>query len=186
MSRIGKNQSIQPETGETEEYFLFHIPEKINLAAKSQIRNKFITENKLPYNKIYHISHSLSRFHRNIPAYKNNIPIFVRLELSAEDVGDFQIPGGTYKVYEKNMTDLTYIGAGSYGIAEGEDVIKLGQQISPGSSTTGDFLNKLNDLNEIQDVTRIFLWETDNSVNFGAIVVVEGISELHYISVFYE
>ena len=49
-----------------------------------------------------------------------------------------------------------------------------------------DFLNKLNDLNEIQDVTRIFLWETDNSVNFGAIVVVEGISELHYISVFYE
>ena len=49
-----------------------------------------------------------------------------------------------------------------------------------------DFLNKLNDLNEIQDVTRIFLWESDNSVNFGAIVVVDGISELHYISVFYE
>ena len=40
-------------------------------------------------------------------------------------MGDFQIPGGTYKVYEKNMRDLTYIGAGSYGIAEGEDVIKL-------------------------------------------------------------
>ena len=49
-----------------------------------------------------------------------------------------------------------------------------------------DFLNKLYDLNEIQDVTRIFLWEDANSVNFGAIIVVEGISELHYISIFYE
>ena len=26
MTRIGKNQSMQPETGETEEYFLFHLP----------------------------------------------------------------------------------------------------------------------------------------------------------------
>ena len=40
-------------------------------------------------------------------------------------MGDFQIPGGTYKVYEKNSGDLTYIGASSYGIAEGKDVIRL-------------------------------------------------------------
>ena len=125
MTRMIEAQSIQPETSETEEYFLFHIPDKINLSAKSQIRNKFLTKNKLPYNNIYHIYHSLSRFHRNTPAYRNDIPVFVRLELSAEDVGDFQIPGGTYKVYEKNRDDLTYIGASSYGIAKGKDVIRL-------------------------------------------------------------
>ncbi|SVE62959.1 uncharacterized protein METZ01_LOCUS515813, partial [marine metagenome] len=60
MTRMIDGQSIQPETGETEEYFLFHIPEKINLSAKSQIRTIFLTENKLPYNNIYHIYHSLS------------------------------------------------------------------------------------------------------------------------------
>ena len=40
-------------------------------------------------------------------------------------MGVFQIPGGTYKVYEQNKGDLTYIGASLYGIAEGKDVIKL-------------------------------------------------------------
>ena len=125
MARMGENQYIQPETNETEEYFLFHFPEKINLSANSQIRNKFVTNNKLPFKKIYHISHSLSRFHRNKPAYRNNIPVFVRLELSAENVGDFQIPGGTYKVYDKSGENLTYIGSSSSGIVEGKDVIKL-------------------------------------------------------------
>ena len=125
MKRMGEGQSIQPETGETEEYFLFHLPEKMNLASKSQIRSKFVTENKLPYKNSYHISHSISRFHRNTPAHRNDLPVFVRLELLAEDVGNFQIPGGTYKVYEKNGENLTYIGTGSSGIAEGKDIIKL-------------------------------------------------------------
>ena len=93
------------------------------MTAKSEIRNKFLTVNKLPYKNVYHISHSLSRFHRNTPAQKNDIPVFIRLELQAKDVGDFQIPGGTYKVYEKDTETLTYIGAASFGIAEGEDVI---------------------------------------------------------------
>ena len=125
MTRIGEGKSMQPETGETEDYFLFHIPEKINLAAKSQVRNKFVVENNISYKNIYHISHSLSRFHRNTAPQRNDIPVFVRLELSAGDVGDFQLPGGTYAVYEKNKKNLTYIGASSFGIAEDKDVIKL-------------------------------------------------------------
>ena len=80
---------------------------------------------KLPFKKIYHISHSLSRFHRNKPSYRNNIPVFVRLELLAENVGDFQIPGGTYRVYENGAENLIYIGSGSSGITQGKDVIKL-------------------------------------------------------------
>ena len=125
MARTGVSKSIQPETGETENYFLFHIPEKISLSAKSEIRNKFVSENKLPYNNVYHISHSLSRFHRNTPTQKNDIPVFIRLELQAKNVGDFQIPSGTYKVYEKDRGNLTYIGVGSSNIAEGKDMIKL-------------------------------------------------------------
>jgi len=125
MARAGDSQSIQPETGETENYFLFHIPEKISLSAKSEIRNKFVTENKLPYKNVYHISHYLSRFHRNIPTQKNDIPVFIRLELQAKNIGDFQIPSGTYRVYEKDGENLTYIGVGSSNIAEGKDMIKL-------------------------------------------------------------
>ena len=125
MARTGDSQSIQPKTGETENYFLFHIPEKISLSAKSEIRNKFVTKNMLPYKTVYHISHSLSRFHRNTPVQKNDIPVFIRLELQAKNVGDFQLPSGTYKVYEKDRGNLTYIGVGSSKIAEGKDMIKL-------------------------------------------------------------
>jgi len=125
ISRTNSSQTMQPETEEIENYFLFHIPKKISLSAKSQIRNKFLNENQLPYNNIYHISHSLSRFRQNTPAYKNNIPVYVRIEFFAKDLGDFQIPGGKYKVYEKNGNDITYIGTSTSGIAEGNDVIKL-------------------------------------------------------------
>ena len=125
MARTGDSQSIKPETGKIENYFLFHIPEKISLSAKSEIRNKFVTKNKLPYKNVYHISHSLSRFHRNTPTQKNDIPVFIRLELQAKNIGDFQIPSGTYKVYEKDRRNLTYIGVGSSKIAKGKDMIKL-------------------------------------------------------------
>ena len=125
MARTGSTQSMQPEIGETENYSLFHIPEKISLSAKSQIRNKFVNESQLPYNNNYHISHSLSRFRRNTPAQTINVPVFVRIELLAKNVGDFQLPKGKYTVYEKDGDDLTYIGASLSGIAEGDDVIKL-------------------------------------------------------------
>jgi len=117
--------SIQPETSESEEYVLFNIPGKIDLTAKSQIRHKFVTKNKLPYNTIYHISHSLRRYRRNTPAQTTDIPVFVRYELLAKNIGDFQIPGGIFNVYEKENGNLTYVGAGASGIAEGDDKIKL-------------------------------------------------------------
>ena len=125
MARIGDNQSMQPESDEIGDYFLFHIPEKINLPAKSQIRNKFLNKEKLSYNNVYHMSHSLSSYRRNIPAQTTKIPVYIRMELYASDLGNFQIPGGQYKVYEKDENELTYIGAASHGIAAGMDVIKL-------------------------------------------------------------
>ena len=125
MAFSDESQSMQPETSQMEEYFLFHLPEKITLAQKSQIRHKFVTENKLPYKTVYHISHSLSRFRRNTPAQTNEIPVLVRLKLIAKDVGNFQIPAGTFKVYEKENGSLTYIGSGSSGIVEDDDIIKL-------------------------------------------------------------
>jgi hypothetical protein len=119
------SHSIQPETSESEEYVLFNIKEKINLTAKSQIRHKFVTETKLPFNTIYHISHSLSRYRRNTPAQSTDIPVYVRYELLAKNIGDFQVPGGTYNVYEKVNDNLTYIGVGTSGIVQGDDKIKL-------------------------------------------------------------
>ena len=125
MAFSGNSESMQPEPSQMEEYFLFHLPEKITLAQKSQIRHKFVTENKLPYKTIYHISHSLSRFRRNTLAHTNEIPVFVQLKLIAKDIGNFQIPAGTFKVYEKENGSLTYIGSGSSGIVEDDDIIKL-------------------------------------------------------------
>ena len=125
MAASADFHSIQPETSDSEEYVLFLIKEKINLTAKSQIRHKFVTENKLPYNTIYHISHSLSRYRRNTPTQTTDIPVFVRYELIAKNIGNFQIPGGIFNVYEKENGNLTYVGAGASGIVEGDDKIKL-------------------------------------------------------------
>jgi hypothetical protein len=125
MTSSADSHFIQPETSESEEYVLFNIPGKIDLTAKSQIRHKFVTKNKLPYNTVYHISHSLSRYRRNTPAQTTDIPVFVRYELLAKNISDFQVPGGTYNVYEKENGNLTYIGVGTSGIVQGDDKIKL-------------------------------------------------------------
>ena len=114
-----------PEITETGEYSVFHLPGKINLSPKSQVRHQFVSKSEIPYESIYHISHSLQRYRRNTDAQSQNIPVNVRLELRAEDIGRFQLPGGSYKVYEQNDGSLTYIGSGSSSIAEGTDKIKL-------------------------------------------------------------
>jgi hypothetical protein len=47
------------------------------------------------------------------------------MELYASELGNFQIPKGQYRVYEKDENELTYVGAASHGIAAGTDVIRL-------------------------------------------------------------
>ena len=114
-----------PQITESGEYSVFHLAEKINLAPQSKVWHQFVSTNQIPYENIYHISHSLQRNRRNTEAKTQNIPVFVRLELKAEDIGRFQLPGGSYKVYEQNDGTLTYIGAGTSSISEGADKIKL-------------------------------------------------------------
>ena len=114
-----------PEITETGEYSVFRLPGKINLSPKSQIRHQFVSKSEILYESIYHISHSLQRHRRNTDAQSQNIPVYIRLELRAEDIGHFQLPGGSYKVYEQNDGSLTYIGSSSSSIVEGADKIKL-------------------------------------------------------------
>ena len=125
MSNSSDSYSVQPEANNSEEHVIFTIPEKISLVKNSQIRHKFLTENKLPYNTTYHIAHSLNRYRRNTPAQSTDIPVFVRYEIVAKNIGDFQIPGGNFNVYERENGILTYIGVGSSGIVENDDKIKL-------------------------------------------------------------
>ena len=125
MSNSSDSYSVQPEANKSEEHVIFTIPEKISLVKNSQIRHKFLTENKLPYNTTYHISHSLNRYRRNTSAQSTDIPVFVRYEIVAKNIGDFQIPGGNFNVYERENDILTYIGVGSSGIVENDDKIKL-------------------------------------------------------------
>ena len=125
MSNSSDSYSLHPEANKSEEHVIFTIPEKISLVKNSQIRHKFLTENKLPYNTTYHISHSLNRYRRNTPTQSTDIPVFVRYEIVAKNIGDFQIPGGNFNVYERENGILTYIGVGSSGIVENDDKIKL-------------------------------------------------------------
>ena len=122
---LHSNTMPPPEITETEEYSIFHLPERITIAPKSQVRHQFISKNKIPYESIYHISHSLQRYRRNTEVQNHNIPVYIRIEMKAKDIGNFQLPGGSYKVYEQNHGTLTYIGSGTSSITEGDDKIKL-------------------------------------------------------------
>ena len=119
------NNMTSPKITETEEYSIFHLPEKINLSPKSQVRHQFVSKSSIPYESIYHISHSLQRSRRNTASKNENIPVYVSIELRAGDIGSFQLPGGSYKVYEQNNVTLTYVGVGISAITEGTDRINL-------------------------------------------------------------
>ena len=33
------------------------------------------------------------------------------------------------------------------------------------------------------DVTRVYYWEDDEAINYGSVITINGVSELHYISI---
>ena len=33
------------------------------------------------------------------------------------------------------------------------------------------------------DVTRVYYWEDDETINYGSVITINGVSELHYISI---
>ena len=119
------NENTMPHVGVEDEYAIFHIPEKIHLKKNSELRYKFLENNSIDFNKIYHITHSLNHYKYSKNNYTEKVPVFVRLELLAENIGDFQIPSGSYKVYNKQNENLTYIGTDIYGISQKKDKIKL-------------------------------------------------------------
>ena len=106
----------------TEDYHVFNLPKEIILKPKSQIRHKFLSKNKIPYESIYHVSHSLQRYRKNI-SKNENIPVNVRITLKALDIVDFQLPGGLFNVYENNADSFTFIGSGKSSISENQDII---------------------------------------------------------------
>ncbi len=115
--------SIQPQINQTEDYFIFQIPEKINLSATSRIQYKFLYKQNVQYDYYYHASHKLSRYKTN--EAEQNIPINTQIEFPASNVGNFQLPQGNYSVYESNNNDLTFIGSNSHSIASKSDTIRL-------------------------------------------------------------
>jgi len=114
-----------PEVSESEEYVVYHIPEKLTLSPDSEIRYKFIEEKKIRIDQFYHINHSLRRIRRNSPPKTKGVPVHTRYEFEAGAVGNFQLPAGSYKVYSKKKDILTFIGSARADIAEKETKIKL-------------------------------------------------------------
>jgi hypothetical protein len=118
------NEPIIPNLTKTKEYYIFNFSNKINLKPKSQIRHKFLTTNEIPYENIYHISHSLQRYRKNTQQ-NENIPINIRVEIQAKDISNFQLPKGSFNVYEETDDSFTFIGSGKSNISEKSDIIAI-------------------------------------------------------------
>ena len=127
MTKMATNSistSNSPNYFRTNDHYVFQLPNNIELPAKAQMNYDFFTKKEIPYKKTYHISHSLQRY-RKKSSNKENIPINIRIELKAKDLGNFQIPQGSFKTYEASNTSFTFIGSGTSSIYDNNDIIKL-------------------------------------------------------------
>jgi len=115
----------KPIISKAGEYFIFHLPEKINLSPQSQSRYKFVENYEIPYKNIYHISHSLQRLHRKMEKNNENIPVNVRVEIMSKNIGNFQLPAGAYQVYNKHGDALTFVGFDQSPIITESNNIKI-------------------------------------------------------------
>ena len=61
---------------------------------------------------------------RNIQQ-NENIPVNVRIKIQAHDIANFQLPGGSFNVYEGTNDSITFIGSGKSNISEKSDVITI-------------------------------------------------------------
>ena len=84
---------------------------------------KFLNKNNVPFNYVYHISHSYSRNYRQTP--KEKIPASVRIEISSADLGNFQIPKGKYSIYEKKFDELIFVGSALQNIISKDNLLEL-------------------------------------------------------------
>tara|TARA_Y100001968_G_C19414766_1_gene748405 strand:- start:69 stop:1433 length:1365 start_codon:yes stop_codon:yes gene_type:complete len=115
----------EPQFYNTEDYYIYKIPEKINLSRHSEFRYKFLEKKEVDYTNIYHVSHQLSRYKRYNTKKTEKIPVNIRLEIDAKNIGNFQLPSGNYYVYEKDGTEITFIGSDKNKIVSEKNKIKL-------------------------------------------------------------
>tara|TARA_Y100001960_G_scaffold324470_1_gene404912 strand:+ start:734 stop:2047 length:1314 start_codon:yes stop_codon:yes gene_type:complete len=155
-------ESNMPNYFQTEDYHVFKIPTKITIAPKSQKQYEFLLKKEIPYKKTYHISHSIRRYRKNL-SKNETIPINTSIELKAEDIGPFQLPAGSFKIYEKINDALTYIGGEQSTIKQNDDIVK----INTGNTrdATCEFFIKSHEINRTHEETEIKAIFTNNKNN---------------------
>ena len=155
-------ESNMPNYFQTEDYHVFKIPTKITIAPKSQKQYEFLLKKEIPYKKTYHISHSIRRYRKNL-SKNETIPINTSIELKAEDIGPFQLPAGSFKIYENINEVLTYIGGEQSTIKQNDDIVK----INTGNTrdATCEFFIKSHEINRTHEETEIKAIFTNNKNN---------------------
>ena len=108
---------------ETEEYSIYTIPEKIDLDTNSEIRYNYIAKKNISYEKVYYIKHSI--FRSRSMDDKMNVPLNIRYDIMANQIADFQLPKSIYNLYEKQDSEIFFVGSSKFDIVSEEDKIKL-------------------------------------------------------------
>jgi len=163
-------ESNIPNYFQTEDYHIFKIPQQITIAPKSQRQYEFLLKKDIPYKKTYHISHSIRRYRKNLS--KNEIiPINTNIEIKAKNIGPFQLPAGSFKIYENINESLTYIGGQQSTIKQNDDIIK----INTGNTrdATCEFFIKSHEINRNHEETEIKAIFTNNKNNDIMLTMIE-------------
>jgi len=153
------SESSMPSYLQTEDYHIFKMPKKITLSPESQRQYEFLLKKDIPYKKTYHISHSIRRYRKKL-AKNEKIPINTKIELKAKDIANFQLPAGSFKIYENINETLTYIGGEKSTIKQNNDIIK----INTGNTRDAvcEFFIKSHEINRNHEETEINAIFTNN------------------------
>lgn len=120
MMSVAK-QSSTPNTSFTNDYAIFHVPGNLSLPQKSLSKYKFISEKKVKVNRSYHIEHTYRKYIKN-----NSIPVPVtsNLTINSNEIVDFNLPSGTFHVYEHLNNQNIFVGENIVPLTQlGDEVV---------------------------------------------------------------
>lgn len=126
MDRSMMAEAAAPEAydvGGTEDHILFNIPYAVSISERSTKQLKYVTAKNFPFVRSYHSNHALYYGSRKIST--EPVPVSTRITFDSEEIGDYNLPAGTARVYENTESRLIFVGSDNIPTIQNGDDFKI-------------------------------------------------------------
>ncbi len=123
-----------PQLVKLENYQTFKIPYSVSIPASGEKQIRYLEEKRVTVKPIYSLEHQLGRHYSGMKSTAEAIPVNIQYQISADDIGDYNLPAGQVFVYEQTGDDASNIFVGSNRIP----VIQKGDDLKIRTGATKD------------------------------------------------